>query len=223
MRSDALANECFAPCWGEPSSAGSGAWPAHPLHEPPVMPLRIDRAVGTIGPVVVAVVVGRGFVCDRRARGARVFAVRVGVVDEEAERLGHCAVDRLWAAAWHRRSTLAFRVRAADHDQAIPERQFGVHDLACVAFDLEHDLEPERFADPIDRGRWVVVEDRAGNPGPTRRGGLLRLRFVAHGRHLPCVCHRTRARSRLAELRLGFAALEAVLGAGGVAGGHLLC
>src|SRR5882757_58099 len=136
------------------------------------MALRIERSVAQIGPIILAVIVGRGFLHDARAAPPRVSAVRLGIVDEEHDALGAGPIEGFRTAHRPLPEPLRVRVLLADHDQALAISQLAVFDPAVVALDLEPDLKAKGVAQPIDGGRRVLVEDAAGEPRPVAGGGV---------------------------------------------------
>jgi hypothetical protein len=61
-----------------------------------------------------------------------------------------------------------------DHDEATAKHQLGVYDPAAFALDLEPDLEAESAAQPINRGRGILVDHAAREAGPARGSGFHR-------------------------------------------------
>src|SRR5205814_3207463 len=145
--------------------AGSLTLPPHPLHEPPEVSLQVERAVGAVAPVVVAVVVGVEFADDAGARGHGAGVVRVDVVHEQPQGLGEGALDRARAPV-HPLVRLG-ATGPATGDQPLPEDQLAVLDAAAVALHLQPQLEAEGATEPVDGGAWVIVEDGSTEAGPS--------------------------------------------------------
>ena len=120
------------------------------------MALADRRLVAAVDPVAIAVVGGLRLHHDRRARAARPLAVRVDIVDVDAQRLRVPPPSILRALA----PGAALALAVADRDQAAAEHELGVRDLAAVAFDLELDLEAEGLAQPVDGGVRVACTPR---------------------------------------------------------------
>src|SRR5262245_52272388 len=154
---------------------------SHALHEPPHVPFEVVRGVAAVGPVIAAVVGRCRLVADHRTGLARRCAMGVGGVDVQAEVLREATTELLRA-----RDLLAPRIllagprpRAGDHDQALAVFELAVLDAAARPLDDHANLEPERAAQPVDRGPRVGVEQGGGDARPTARRRLLRLHAVS--------------------------------------------
>lgn len=114
--------------------------------------------VASIGPVFFTVIGRRWLLHNPCAGLPSSIAVRVNVVDINHHVLCIRSADGLRALAKGiSRSRVLFW--PADHDEAIAEQEFGVQNAAILSLDPQTDLEPERFAEPVDRFAGVFVPD----------------------------------------------------------------
>src|SRR5258708_28659881 len=147
---------------------------AQALHEPPDVALGILRAVASIGPVIVAVVVGHGLAEDLGAGGPRSRAVRLDVVHEDGEAARVLALDLL-----RTREKLLPRFffgvgrrGRSHHDESFAEHELAVLDSTALSLDLESHFEPECATQPVDGRSWILVINVGADARPTS-GSLL--------------------------------------------------
>src|SRR5262245_13551160 len=113
---------------------------ADALHEEPLVALGVQGSVGAVRPVVLAVVVGLGLAEDLGTPGARVSAVGIDVVDDDAEDLRVSPLSR--PRAHHALLPRPLVVSSSvDHDEARAEHELRVLDTPPLALDLEADFE----------------------------------------------------------------------------------